>query len=630
MQSPFVEPDRARPGPALDPPSLLVELPPRHRVFRENLRELLRRRRSSPAGSTPPAPFWPDVFVQQGAPWRALRQSALYHAFAVVAVWGLSVTWAARPQYRVESPLANSRVVYYSPDEYLPPLDTGSAKADEQPAPKRSREQKGDPAFARQRIVSLPPNPDNFRQTIVTASEVRLPHDVPLPNLVAVAAATAPVPVAATERAASQLIAPHIPHALVAPPPETARTELAKTPVLPVSVVAPAPEITRNSMAVAPNLPVSVIAPPPEARRAALPKTPAVPMPAVVEPPPAISNARSHLRAKVPVSAVIEPPPRMNDVRRVGEMNVAHLDTQVAAPRLPVPEQQALPPGEGAAEASARPPASSGAAAGGGVPPSAAIAAGTAGRGGQIIALNANPADVRGPVEVPGGSRHGEFAAGPEGKPGASGAPEIKGGAASAGSGAAPAGAGNTSNTLAPPGISVAPGPKRAASARGTLLASVVPPRVSDLARAMRPGSFPNAPDRIEGQVFGTRRFYSVALNMPNLTSAGGSWIIRFAELNEQSPAGELTAPVATLKVDPAYPPEAIRDQVQGTVTLYAIIHKDGSVGEVRVLRGVDTRLDENARIALARWKFRPATRDGVAVDLEAVVQIPFRVRGAQ
>src|SRR5581483_3720758 len=318
----------------------------------------------------------------------------------------------------------------------------------------------------------------------------------PLPNLVAVAPATAPVPVDATERAASQLITPHIPHALIAPPPETARTELAKTPALPVSVVAPAPEVTRNSMAVAPNLPVSVIAPPAETRRAMLPKTPAVPVP-----------------------AVIEPPPRMNDVRRVADMNVAHLDTQVAAPRLPVPEQQALPPGEGAAEASARPPASSGAAAGGGVPPSAAIAAGTTGRDGQIIVLNANPADVRGPVEVPGGSRHGECAAGPEGKPGASGAPEIRGGAASAGAGTAPAGAGNASNTLAPPGISVAPGPKPAASAQGTLLASVVPPRVSDLARTMRPGSFPNAPDRIEGQVFGTRRFYSIALNMPNLTS---------------------------------------------------------------------------------------------------------------
>jgi TonB family protein len=57
------------------------------------------------------------------------------------------------------------------------------------------------------------------------------------------------------------------------------------------------------------------------------------------------------------------------------------------------------------------------------------------------------------------------------------------------------------------------------------------------------------------------------------------------------------------------------------------VIHSDGSVGDVRVLRGVDERLDENARVALMRWRFRPATKNGSAVDLEAVVQIPFQAR---
>jgi TonB family protein len=57
------------------------------------------------------------------------------------------------------------------------------------------------------------------------------------------------------------------------------------------------------------------------------------------------------------------------------------------------------------------------------------------------------------------------------------------------------------------------------------------------------------------------------------------------------------------------------------------VIHRDGSVGEVRVLRGVEERLDQNARLALSRWIFRPGTKNGAAVDLEAVVQIPFHVR---
>jgi TonB family protein len=114
-------------------------------------------------------------------------------------------------------------------------------------------------------------------------------------------------------------------------------------------------------------------------------------------------------------------------------------------------------------------------------------------------------------------------------------------------------------------------------------------------------------------------------LNMPNLNSAGGSWVIHFAELKNDEGASDLTAPELTRKVDPAYPLELMRTQVEGTVTLYAVIHSDGTVGEVRILNTVDERLDSYAKSALSRWRFRPATKNGDAVAVEAVVMIPFR-----
>ena len=138
-----------------------------------------------------------------------------------------------------------------------------------------------------------------------------------------------------------------------------------------------------------------------------------------------------------------------------------------------------------------------------------------------------------------------------------------------------------------------------------------------------------SAPTAEEREVFGDRRFYSMTLNMPNLNSAGGSWVIRFAELKDSAEPGALTAPEALRKVDPAYPLELMRTQVQGKVTLYAVIRSNGSVGNVRVLSSVDARLDEYARAALAHWVFRPATKAGNAIDLEAVVTIPFRSRRA-
>jgi len=60
-------------------------------------------------------------------------------------------------------------------------------------------------------------------------------------------------------------------------------------------------------------------------------------------------------------------------------------------------------------------------------------------------------------------------------------------------------------------------------------------------------------------------------------------------------------------------------------VILYAIIHADGTVGNVRVLRGVDDRLDQFASQAVAQWQFQPATKNGSPVDVEATFRIPFR-----
>jgi len=92
-----------------------------------------------------------------------------------------------------------------------------------------------------------------------------------------------------------------------------------------------------------------------------------------------------------------------------------------------------------------------------------------------------------------------------------------------------------------------------------------------------------------------------------------------------KSPAVDLSQPVATRKVDPGYPLQLMRENVGGTVILFAIIHADGTVGNVLVLRGVDDRLDKLATEAVAQWRFQPATKNGSPVAVEATFQIPFR-----
>ena len=45
-----------------------------------------------------------------------------------------------------------------------------------------------------------------------------------------------------------------------------------------------------------------------------------------------------------------------------------------------------------------------------------------------------------------------------------------------------------------------------------------------------------------------------------------------------------------------------------------------------KLLRHLDARLDATAQEALAKWQFTPALRNGVAVDVDAVFEIPFRL----
>ena len=100
---------------------------------------------------------------------------------------------------------------------------------------------------------------------------------------------------------------------------------------------------------------------------------------------------------------------------------------------------------------------------------------------------------------------------------------------------------------------------------------------------------------------------------------------MRFAELEGNREKGELIAPLAEHKVDPAYPVQLMRENVAGTVTLRAIIRTDGSVGDIQVVNGADARLDQYASQALARWHFRPAMKNDANVDVEVIVIIPFR-----
>jgi protein TonB len=63
-------------------------------------------------------------------------------------------------------------------------------------------------------------------------------------------------------------------------------------------------------------------------------------------------------------------------------------------------------------------------------------------------------------------------------------------------------------------------------------------------------------------------------------------------------------------RVEPIYPPFARTARIQGVVVLDAVILKDGSVDNVRVLSSASPVLDRAAADALRRWRFTPGNQD--------------------
>ena len=92
-------------------------------------------------------------------------------------------------------------------------------------------------------------------------------------------------------------------------------------------------------------------------------------------------------------------------------------------------------------------------------------------------------------------------------------------------------------------------------------------------------------------------------------------------------PGSGVEAPRLLHEVKAEYTEEARRRNVMGEVLLEVVILRDGTVGQVRVVRGLGLGLDERATSAVRQWRFAPARRKGVPVDVVVEVAVDFSLR---
>ena len=89
---------------------------------------------------------------------------------------------------------------------------------------------------------------------------------------------------------------------------------------------------------------------------------------------------------------------------------------------------------------------------------------------------------------------------------------------------------------------------------------------------------------------------------------------------------GGVSAPLVLYKVEPDYSEEARKAKYDGAVVLQLIVDATGKAQSIRVTRSLGLGLDENAILAVNKWKFRPGYRNGQPVAVIATIEVNFRL----
>src|SRR2546425_1208243 len=257
---------------------LLLELEPAHRVFFRNLADVILFRSTPPVATmSRPGPFWHDVFVCSGVPWRWLLGSTLSHMIVIAFMLILSQWWAQREPLQYRRGFYKSYVSYYTPSQSFPALRSSASRV--RALPKRK------PESAHQAVTRVAP--ERTRKII------------------------RPPDVKRTESAPNVLASNSIPLAM---PLSSNKLTL---PAVPNSVVASLSDLSYAT-----------------ARRRGLPQG------SVVAPPPEVKAVSLRRGIITPNAGVVGPPPTVNgSIRKVGDINIGQSGIVEPSPQLPMHEQ---------------------------------------------------------------------------------------------------------------------------------------------------------------------------------------------------------------------------------------------------------------------------------------------------
>jgi TonB-like protein len=268
-------------------------------------------------------------------------------------------------------------------------------------------------------------------------------------------------------------------------------------------------------------------------------------------------------------------------------------------------------------------------------------------QGSGLVVISTDPGEASDMVALPTGNRFADFSISPAG--GAPGSPNGTthrtsgigtegggGGDSSTGIGKGETGGGGgSSGTAGSLSISGTGGGGATAGVLGTAVPlSMVYPVMSNL--LPRKNSLVVSAGPIGGGGLGVYgalhcgKIYTVFLQMP-----GKAWTLQFCQSSDSSanvPA-QRNSPVVHMEQG-ITPPDAEdrfdfkrlplpADKIHKLIVLKGVLREDGTVDAMQIHQGLLPVMDEAARLAFTKWKFKPATRGGKAIPVDILVGIP-------
>src|ERR1700722_7324313 len=269
----------------------------------------------------------------------------------------------------------------------------------------------------------------------------------------------------------------------------------------------------------------------------------------------------------------------------------------------------------------------------------------TAGDGKGVVVVSVDPADVAALAKLPAGNRWGDFTIAPSGgQPGAvngseNGVPNA-GGHASGGAGdlvpgvgkGFSGGGGGNSGSNGSLSINGEAGGKGSELLDATIFREMVYPVPASVVLRKNALVVSSGPMGGGGlQVYGALhcgKIYTIFLAMP-----GRPWTLQYCQSGGTAPAQQVRSNVVHMETGvlppdvqarSAFKPQPVPfEKKNKPIVLKGVISDDGSVSELKVYQGVVTGMDDAARVAFSKWKFKPALKDGKAVAIDVLVGVP-------